>query len=136
MPFEYEFAFRPAVAQLTVSGAPDLAEWRVAIGAIVRHPDLPVDAPLLCDLRHVRALPRNRDGRAAVQEWLELVPARRVAFVAGRSTAPRIAAELRRRSLAAFEVFTEYERALRWLVFHLSFDAVKKRSRTRLSSIP
>jgi GrpB-like predicted nucleotidyltransferase (UPF0157 family) len=132
MPFYYEFAFRPAVVQLTASGAPDLAEWRAAMDALVRHPELPADAPLLCDLRYVRGLPRNRHARIAVRELLQLVPERRVAFVAGKRIAARLEAELSGQSRDAFEVFTAYEAALRWLVFEPSPNRESNGSRTRL----
>ncbi len=117
MPFECEIAVRPPVAQLTASGTPDLAEWGFAMGALVGHPQLPLNAPLLCDLRHVRRLPRTPEGRTAVEELLHLVPARRVAFVVRAKTASRIVSKRFTRNRCAFEVFTDYHRALRWLVF-------------------
>jgi hypothetical protein len=132
MAFQYEFAFRPAVGQLTASGAPSLAEWRMAIGALIRHPDLPADAPLLLDLRSVDGLPRSRDGGIAVREWLQLVPARRVAFVAGRRTALQIASELWEDGRDGFEVFTGYKLALMWLVFNDSCTAPANCWRSRL----
>ena len=132
MAFQYEFAFQPAVGQLTASGAPNLAEWRIAIGALIRHPDFPVDAPLLFDLRSVQGLPRSRDGCIAVREWLQLVPARRVAFVADRRTALSIASELWQDDRDGFEVFTEYKLALRWLVFEDSCTSPGNCWRSRL----
>jgi hypothetical protein len=131
MPFYYEFSFRPAVVQLTASGAPDLAEWRAAMDAL-GHPDLPAGASLLCDLRYVRGLPRSQRARPAVRELLQLVPERRVAFVAGKRIAARLESELSRNSRDAFEVFTDYEPALRWLVFEPSPNRVSNGSPTRL----
>jgi hypothetical protein len=107
------------MAQLTARGSMDLEEWRTALEALANNPDLPSDAPLLCDLRAVTAVPPPRQGRTFSQEVMQLGPNRRVAFVARAGMASRLERQLST-SRSTIQVFTDYTTALRWLVFRVN----------------
>jgi len=113
MPFEYEVAFSPPMAQLTVHGSPGPSEWRVALRRLVEDPALPPGAAVLCDLRAATA-----DGeRAPISEdLLDLLGHRRAALVVRAGERPALEREASAASHLHVEIFTDYRTALRWLL--------------------
>jgi CheY-like chemotaxis protein len=107
------------MAQLTARGLTDLAEWRAALQALATNPDLPSDAPILCDLRPATTVPPTMNGRTFAEELMQLGPGRRVAFVARAAMASALERQFAA-SPATFQVFTDYTTALRWLIIHIN----------------
>jgi hypothetical protein len=110
--FEHDIALYPPRAQLTARGAPEAAEWRTAITTLLHELNLPDTAPILCDVRAVTSLRRS-----VGEELLRLVTTRRVAFVAHAGVAPRLAKQISSPNRQDVQIFTDYETALRWLLY-------------------
>lgn len=123
MPFEHEIALSPRIAQLTAYGDPDITEWRSAIRALVRDPELPRDASILCDLREVSMLPETQSGRPFSAELLDRLPNRPLALVVRAAAAQSLARQIPPTDRQEIQVFTEYRTALQWLVLQASTHA-------------
>jgi hypothetical protein len=122
MPFEHEIAFCPPIAQLIAHGSPDVGEWRAAIKALVDDPNLPLGAPILCDLRAVTTLPPAGKDPAFSRQLMQLVPSRSVALVVRAETASGVIQQISTGD-AEIQIFTDYKTALRWLLFGPRTDA-------------
>jgi hypothetical protein len=110
--FEFDVVRWPPMGQLTARGAPEAADWRIAVATLLHELNLPDGAPFLCDVRAV-----TRFAPSMGRELLELVNTRRVAFVACADAAAPLARQLPSATTGDVQIFTRYETALRWLLF-------------------
>jgi hypothetical protein len=122
--FDHDIAIWPPMGQLTAHGAPEAAEWRAAVATLLHDSNLPHGAPILCDVRDVTRLGRSIGG-----DLLRLVAPRRLAFVARAGTAPRLARQISSANPQHAQIFTEYETALRWLLYAEHTQQRRKKTR-------